>query len=127
MAVKELYHIFNVFSYKGGELRSHINRTKEEAFTEIYDDWIDELICEDTSSYEEILNSSDEEILNALSWCYDNYNEYYACDGMTQPEVYKNTKDGLELVEFTDEELVGLARQYIIDNEEFITELIKRR
>lgn len=122
---ERLFHIFNVFDYKGGELCSHINLTLYQALCEIYDFGIDEFELFDFENEEErdLFNLSDESILTLLNTVYNSKYDFYAgYSGHSYPIVYIINDNILEEYKFSDEEKISWFRRYIKENEEWFRE-----
>jgi len=130
--MNKLYHLFNVFSYKGGELNSNVNLSFEELVNSVdidIDDLREAFGADEASqniSDEEFEKLSDLELLNLipdslLNWAIENYfypgNEY-AFDSYSDYEVYESTESG-ELKEINPCYIPGFTKavkEHLIEN-----------
>ena len=106
--MNKLYHIFSVFSYKGGELCSNINQTIEGVASNVDIDW-DELFdrCADDKKFAnmsdeeffslsciQLLDKLDDQILEDIANNYFYPGNIYAFDSCSDSEVYTINDEG---------------------------------
>ena len=123
---EKFFHIFNVFDYKGGELRTLTNLTMDQAFYEIYNSGIleqFELSDFEDESERNIFNLSDESILKLLNDVYEHeYDLYAGYTGYSYPIIYVINDNILEEYHFSNREKIDLFRRYLTENKEWIKE-----
>jgi hypothetical protein len=112
--MNKLYHSFCVFSYKGGELCSNINRTIEDIASSVIDsiDW-DEIFerCADAEKFSDmpdeeffsltcvqLLDMLDDQILKDIAYDKLYPGNTYAFDTCSDSEIYTTNEEG-KLVE----------------------------
>lgn len=123
--MNKLYHIFQVSSYKGGELHSNINQTIEDIASGIDIDW-DELFdrCADDEKFSnmsdeefisltcvQLFNMLDDQILKDIASDKFYPGNTYAFDSYSDSEVYTTNDEG-KLIEVNIIEEPGFIKAF---------------
>lgn len=127
--MEELYHIFEVYDYKGGELSSSINLTKEKFLSKILyllegfienifesGNYDDELTDEDWNNYDNKITTNEfldrfitEEFVSKYLY-EDNVSEYAGGDGYVG-EWYISKNNKLETYSLTSEDCLYICER----------------
>ena len=84
--MNKLYHLFSVYSYKGGELCANINQTIESIASNIDIDW--EIIFEHCADNEKFANMSDEEFFSLTRVQFLNLLDDETLKNIAKDEIY---------------------------------------